>query len=81
MPYIDQEARKRLRNHHSLNPKTDGEVVYLLTTICRNYMPANPCFEDYERIIGALECAKLEFYRRMVATYEDEKLGQNGDVF
>ncbi len=31
--------------------------------------------------IGALECAKLELYRRLAADYEDQKCKQNGDVF
>lgn len=35
----------------------------------------------YNTILGALECSKLEIYRRMVSPYEDEKQKQNGDVF
>jgi len=31
-------------------------------------------------VLGALECAKLEFYRRLVAVYEDVKIRENGDV-
>jgi hypothetical protein len=31
-------------------------------------------------LIGMLECAKLELYRRSVANYEDEKILENGDV-
>ena len=30
---------------------------------------------------GALECAKLEFYRRVVSKYEDQKILDNGDVY
>lgn len=32
-------------------------------------------------IIGALECCKLELYRRIAAPYEDIKIGENGDVY
>ena len=32
-------------------------------------------------IVGALECAKLEMYRRIYAPYEDEKIEANGDVY
>ena len=32
-------------------------------------------------IMGVLESAKQEFYRRMVVPYEDEKKEQNGDVY
>lgn len=30
---------------------------------------------------GAIECAKLEFYRRVAAPYEDKKIAENGDVY
>jgi len=35
----------------------------------------------YNSLIGALECSKLEMYRRMIAPYEDEKIISNGDVY
>jgi hypothetical protein len=31
-------------------------------------------------LISEVECAKLEFYRRVVSPYEDEKIKENGDV-
>lgn len=31
--------------------------------------------------VGALECAKLELYRRVAAPYEDTKVRLNGDVY
>jgi hypothetical protein len=45
-----------------------------LTENGRNYANIN-------EVIGVLECAKLEIYRRVAAPYEDEKIDQNGDVF
>ena len=32
-------------------------------------------------LIGVLECAKLELYRRVASPYEDEKVESNGDVY
>ena len=32
-------------------------------------------------VTGALENAKLEFYRRVVVPYEDMKIKINGDVY
>jgi hypothetical protein len=32
-------------------------------------------------MIGVLECAKLELYRRVAAPYEDAKCEDNGDVY
>jgi len=31
--------------------------------------------------MGALEGAKLEFYRRVVVPYEEKKMKENGDVY
>jgi hypothetical protein len=32
-------------------------------------------------MIGALECAKLELYRRLASPYEDLKIADNGDIY
>ncbi len=40
-----------------------------------------PSYSEYNKIIGVLECAKLEFYRRAVSVYEEGKIVQNGDVY
>ena len=37
-------------------------------------------YADINELIGALECAKLEFYRRKAAPYEDKKAVENGDL-
>ena len=37
-------------------------------------------YADHNSVIGVLECAKHEFYRRNTAPYEDEKAAENGDV-
>jgi hypothetical protein len=38
-------------------------------------------YDDYNALIGVLECAKLELYRQLVAKYEDIKIEENGPVF
>lgn len=37
-------------------------------------------YADHNSVVGVLECAKQEFYRRSTAPYEDEKIVENGDV-
>lgn len=37
-------------------------------------------YADHNSAVGMLECAKMEFYRRQTAPYEDEKIVENGDV-
>lgn len=33
------------------------------------------------RLVGCIGCAKAEFYRRVVAPYEDKNIEENGDVY
>lgn len=79
MPYVSQEARERIAVF--LKPATVGELTYLLTMDCLEFLGTDPRFEDYDKVIGSLECAKLELYRRRVAVYEDEAMRRNGDVY
>ena len=56
-----------------------GEINYLITKILLATSPKR--YEDYNRLIGVIECVKLEMYRRAVASYEDKKIEENGDVY
>ena len=79
MPYIDEDRRGDILSGDS--PCTIGELVFEITMSVLNFLPAKPKFADYDAVIGALECAKLELYRRRVAVYENQKIRENGDVF
>lgn len=81
MPYIKYDDRKRLERGQ-LGPKVPGELNYLITKECANYADDHGhSYTVYNEIIGVLECAKLEFYRRLAAPYEDTKIKENGDVY
>lgn len=61
---------------------TSGDLNYLITNLCLNYLYVNKeCYQTYNDVIGALEGAKLELYRRKIAPYEDRKIDENGDVY
>lgn len=80
MPYIKQERRDELTELPS--PSTPGELNYMLTVVCRNYLDSKLLsYQTINDIVGALEGAKLEFYRRVAAPYEDIKIKENGDIF
>lgn len=85
MPYVDQDARKNL--NVGAVPTKAGELNYVVTKACLRYLrnferPGRKLsYQDFNDVIGALECAKLEIYRRMVSPYEDGKKTENGDVF
>lgn len=81
MPYIKDEARWRFDPVGELHPANAGELNYVLTRIAHNYWLNNgENYQAFNDIIGALEGAKLELYRRKVAPYEDIKIAENGDV-
>lgn len=87
MPYIKQEYRKQinkyldplisdLEKHHFVA----GELNYTITKILHAAWEFSTKYETGNAIIGVLECAKQEFYRRQLASYEDEKIKENGDI-
>jgi hypothetical protein len=77
MPYIKAADRD-----DKLVPMTEGELNWKITTLCLEFLDiTDKKYADYNAIIGVLECAKLEFYRRAVASYEDRKIKENGDVY
>ena len=81
MPYIFTASREQVLQDRK--PATCGELNFLITTLCIEYATRGGAL-NYARIndtIGALESAKLEFYRRLVAPYEDTKIAENGDVY
>lgn len=78
MPYIPQDKREALKE---AAPLSAGELNYVITKICRTYLDNRWNYSTINEIIGALECAKLEFYRRISSPYEDKKCNENGDVY
>jgi hypothetical protein len=79
MPYIDAKARERI-DRGSL-PMNAGELNYQITRLVLGFLGASPRYQDFNNAVGALECCKLELYRRMIGPYENVKIADNGDVF
>jgi hypothetical protein len=85
MPYLIEKLKAVM----NLDPRplTAGELNYCITMLCKRYLKHQAYkggHYDYERInniIGVLECAKIEFYRRIAVPYEDKKIKENGDVY
>jgi len=85
MPYISQKDRQLLGadDFKLAIPliKGAGQLNYILTKIIHQYLESNGNnYQAMNDIIGALDGCKLEFYRRIVAPYEDIKIQENGDV-
>jgi hypothetical protein len=61
--------------------ETEGELNYTITRLCHLFLKRKgEKYSTYNTLIGVLECAKLELYRRKVAIYEDKKIIENNDV-
>ena len=90
MPYIDKEARDKFEedlNYLSQNILSVGDMNYCISTLISNFLEdidkveGKVGYYHYNQLIGVLECAKLELYRRLVTPYEDIKITDNGDVY
>ncbi len=82
MPYVAQIDRSRL--DRGGDAETPGELNYVISKKIDAYLGRqNLSYAALNEVIGVLECAKLELYRRIVATYEDSKIAnaENGDVY
>ena len=93
MPYIVPDKRAVLdpgiievvdgfRQLESDDPDNnfEGNVNYAITKMLV-LAYGKTSYRDINDVIGALECCKLEFYRRRAASYEDQKAFENGDVY
>lgn len=79
MPYI-KEYDRDIDSDSEID--TPGQLNYLFTKIINDYLKNNGLsYLTINDCIGALEGAKLEFYRRVVAPMEDFKCKTNGDVY
>jgi hypothetical protein len=84
MPYIKQEQRDALNTGliDNLQINNAGELNYLFTRIAKRYLLTRGLnYQHINDIIGALEGAKLELYRRVTSPYEDIKIKENGDIY
>lgn len=89
MPYIKKEYRNEIYEAVDFTDPTAfgdaahnaGELNYIITSILLEYIyKKGELYSIYNEVIGVLECAKLELYRRHIASYEDEKIKENGDL-
>lgn len=88
MPYIKIEDRLKYNQvlteikqiiHNISEDKLAGELNYLITEIT-HITTENANYRRFNKVIGVMESAKLELYRRKIAPYEDKKISENGDV-
>ena len=80
MPYIKYNRREDLANGSAMT--SAGELNYKITLLLIDYVHAKGLsYQTINDIVGALDCAKAEFYRRKALPYENKKIVENGDVY
>lgn len=91
MPYIAQEHREQLEKSINQliadinavtghNQKLNGNINYVISTLLNKFYTLYG-YDSINNAIGVLECAKLEFYRKVAAPYENQKEFENGSVY
>jgi len=90
MPYIKSADRVRIEycaeeisaiTALSDAIQTEGDLNYVITRLCHSFLKKKgEKYATYNTLIGVLECAKQEFYRRKVSPYEDKKIQENSDL-
>ncbi len=82
MPYIDKARRAEVVPRSDAYAETPGELNFQITVLVDEYLRTHGMsYRHINDVLGALEGAKLEFYRRVAIPYEDLKLRDNGDVY
>lgn len=88
MPYIKRKERTHIDVAIDNMPlSSPGELNYSITRMILNYVTDQKDkrgtlkYQDINDVLGAIEGAKLEFYRRFAARYENDKKKENGDVY
>jgi hypothetical protein len=81
-PLIDKLATKLLGT--ATNDNMSGDFNYIIFRLAKILLdPTNGGQKRYARmnmISGVLTNVELEIYRRLIAPYEDEKIGSEGDI-
>ena len=93
MPYIAPKNRVKLDNEiaalaEKINAmkaepgnNTEGNMNYAISWLIELVYGSNYRYRDVNDVVGMLECAKMEFYRKVAAPYEDIKEQENGKVY
>lgn len=83
MPYIKPELRPLLEPTSKQNATEPGELNFQFTRLAIQYIVTRGglSYATINDVMGAFSGAALEFYRRVAAVYEDQKITTNGDVY
>lgn len=86
MPYIDADPEDKRVFRESLiasgmTEASAGTLNFMITMHIDAFIGPELSYDRINEAIGALECAKMELYRRIAVPYEEKKMRENGDVY
>lgn len=84
MPYITQEFRSGKESLIQIlgqEIKNEGDLNYVITRLVLRYIKHRGLsYKVLNAVAGVFQCAAAEFYRRIVAPYENRKIEENTDI-
>ena len=93
MPYLKPEDRKRILVLENIFPDPEklirinaidcaGDLQYAIAEMVHSYLQRHGLnYQHCNDMLGAMSGAYAEFYRVVVAPYEQEKISENGRVY
>lgn len=86
MPYINENDKRVVEDLQGMGVPVfadkPGTLNFLITQLVVRFLEHNGLsYTTINSILGALEGAKLELYRRVAVPYENQKISENGDVY
>lgn len=96
MPYISQGLRESLtgldssikdlvlrikyRPSEELNGILNYTITEIICQVLKTKYGPDWRYNGINDAVGVLECAKMEYYRRLAGPYEDKAIAKNGDI-
>lgn len=87
MPYITEKEREEYKEPLFILMRRlankgwkPGHLNYVIYQMVSASFRSKPSYTRGNRVLGVLSAVGHEFYRRLLAPYEDEKIEENGDV-
>jgi len=92
MPYVTRQDRQKIGGVGFDIPgsaliipdmvENGGDLNYAITTLCAEYIRKHGLsYSKISDVVGALEGAKQEFFRKVVNPYEEIKEKENGGIY
>lgn len=83
MPYLESNDRRAECDEvvalmEKIKVQANGDLNYILYRFCKYHV--TPSYNNYKNFCGELHQCATEIERRLLGSYEDEKIKENSDV-